>query len=202
MIAFTLQSGVLPFAFALVLALVVVSARAEPVRFQNIEALMVRFAQAELFRKKAPTLGRLPAPGEVGMLLPTKVSDGQGGAVQETINYIREDHVIARNPEPVVPGVYNEWLVKKVDWLESYGALPTSNRTFKPFTRKAVIRAILIDDEVLRLLGSEDGETALIHVGWSPEGMRVFRNGYLTRSGYGIAPEEMEETYRRVPAAH
>ena len=199
MTATSLSSSVFPFAFALALifALTALGVRAQPVRFQDIDQIMDRFDQTRPYRKKALTLGRLPASHEIGTLFPTWVADGNGGVIQETTNRVAEDHIVVRKPEPVIPGIYNEWLVKRVEWLEIYGALPTGHE-FSSFNRKAAIEAILIDDEVLQLLGSEDGETAMIHVDWNPEGMRVFRSGYLTRKGYGIAPEEMEATYEQV----
>ena len=186
-----------PYALAFIFALSVLNVRAQPARFQNIPEVMARFDNAKQFRKKEPTLGRLPARHEIGTLFPTWVAYGLGGVIQETTNHIAEYHVIARKPAPIRPDYYNQWLVKRLDWLETYGTLPTSRTEFAPFTRQAIINAIPIDD-ILQLLGTEDGETAVIHVDWNPEGMRVFRNGYLTDKGYGIAPKEMEATYQRI----
>ena len=55
-----------------------------------------------------------------------------------------------------------------------------------------------IDTEMLKLMGSKDGKTATIKVSWSDNGMTVYKDGYLANYEYGIAPEEMKETYERV----
>ena len=102
--------------------------------------------------------------------------------------------VIASMSEPIVGEVYNQWLVPKDTWQKTYGNLPTSTE-FKPFKRIKTIKAIKIDDELLKLLGSEDGKTAIIKVSWDEQGMKVYKDGYLADYEYGIAPQEMQENY-------
>lgn len=173
---------------------------ASPVVFQDIPALMAQFDSAQVYRKKASTLGRLPHRSELDRVLPTYVADENGKPIQETENTITNVVVIARHPEPVSGAVYNEWLVPMETWLETYGALPQSAE-FESFKRVKTIKAIPITDAVLAQLGSQDGETAQIAVDWNAQGMTVYKGGYLTDGGYGIAPQEMKQTYERVEAA-
>nr|WP_243734401.1 hypothetical protein [Photobacterium lutimaris] len=158
---------------------------------------MVQFDDASEYRKKAVTLGRLPHKVEIGKAFPTYVAGDNGKPALETENTVTDKVVIARNPSPVVGAVYNEWLVPKEAWLTTYGELPMFD-TFMPFKRIKSIKAIPITEEILRLLGSLDGETAVIEVEWNDAGMKVYREGYLTDGGYGIAPEEMQQTYEKV----
>lgn len=92
--------------------------------------------------------------------------------------------------------VYNEWLVPKSTWIKNYGTMATNE--FKSYQKKSSIIAILIDDELLKILKSTDGKTAKIKVDWNKEGMTVYKGGYLTDKGYGIAPEEFLSTYKEL----
>ncbi|KLV05557.1 hypothetical protein ABT56_11365 [Photobacterium aquae] len=175
----------------------VAAADAAPVSFQSIPEVMVQFEQAPQFRKKAVTYGRLPHKVELGTVMPTYVAGSDGKPKLETENTITETVVIARNPLPVSGAVFNEWLVPQDKWVETYGELPSFN-TFMPFKRLKMIKAIPITEDVLTLLGSTDGETAVIAVDWNKEGMTVYKDGYLADGGYGIAPDEMQKTYERV----
>lgn len=174
-----------------------VSAEIAPVAFQGIPDLMVEFDSAKEYRKKALTHGRLPHRREMGRAFPTYVADENGKPKLETENKVSDIVVIARNPEPVSGAVFNEWLVPKDKWETTYGELPQFTE-FAPFKRIKTIKAIPITDEVLALLGSEDGETAVIAVEWNEQGMTVYKDGYLADGGYGIAPEEMAKTYEEV----
>jgi len=166
----------------------------EPVEFQKIPEIMAKFESSQLFRKKTPTLGRLPAEEELGTQFPTYVSDGQGGYSLETNNVMTDTIVVASMPTPIVGEIYNQWLVPKETWAKTYGELPTSTE-FKPFKRIKTIKAVKIDDEMLNLMGSEDGKTAIIKVSWDVNGMKVYKDGYLADYEYGIAPEEMAQNY-------
>ncbi|MGR5063621.1 hypothetical protein [Photobacterium sp. DNB22_13_2] len=168
-----------------------------PVAFQSVPEIMVQFEDALEYRKKAVTLGRLPHKVEMGKAFPTYVASEDGKPVLETENTITGEVVIARNPSPVVGAVYNEWLVPTDAWMTTYGELPMFD-TFMPFKRVKSIKAIPITEDILSLLGSLDGETAVIEVEWNDAGMKVYREGYLTDGGYGIAPEEMQRTYEKV----
>lgn len=170
------------------------AAFAKPVEFQNIPEIMNKFESADLYVKKSATLGRLPEASELGSDFPTYVSDGKGGYSLETRNVMTDSVVIASMSEPIVGEVYNQWLVPKDTWQKTYGNLPTSTE-FKPFKRIKTIKAIKIDDELLKLLGSEDGKTAIIKVSWDEQGMKVYKDGYLADYEYGIAPQEMQENY-------
>lgn len=174
-----------------------VSAETAPVTFQDIPDVMIEFDTAKEFRKKALTYGRLPHRTEMGRVFPTYVVDENGKPKLETENVVSDDVVIARNPEPVSGAVFNEWLVPKDKWEVTYGELPQFVK-FTSFKRVQTIKAIPITDDVLTLLGSEDGETAVIAVEWNEQGMKVYKGGYLADDGYGIAPEEMAKTYEEV----
>ncbi|MGR5145271.1 hypothetical protein ACQKP8_01830 [Photobacterium alginatilyticum] len=174
-----------------------VSADTVPVAFQNIPEVMAEFDSAKEFRKKALTYGRLPHHSEIGRAFPTYVADEAGKPVLETENELSDAVVIARNPDPVSGAVFNEWLVPKDKWETTYGKLPEFTE-FEPFKRIKTIRAIPITDEVLTMLGSENGDTAVIAVEWNDKGMTVYKGGYLADGGYGIAPEEMAKTYEEV----
>ena len=185
------------FASCSVLASTALEPKLVPVSFQAVPEIMVKFDGAEEYRKKAVTLGRLPHKVEMGKQFPTYVAGEDGKPVLETENTVTDDVVIARNPLPVVGAVYNEWLVPKDAWQSTYGELPMFD-TFMPFKRIKSIKAIPITDDILNLLGSADGETAVIDVEWNDAGMKVYKDGYLTDGGYGIAPEEMLRTYEKV----
>ncbi|MDA9557111.1 hypothetical protein N9R79_06380 [Vibrio sp.] len=168
------------------------------VEFQQIPAVMEKYdAEAQYFVKKSATLGRLPKQGELNKDFPTYVSDGKGGYVLETNNTMTKNVVVASMPKPIVDDIYNQWLIPHNVWKETYGELPTSTE-FKPFKRIKQIKAVKIDDEMLELLGSENGKTAVIKVSWDPKGMKVYKDGYLANYEYGIAPEEMKENYELV----
>jgi hypothetical protein len=96
-----------------------------------------------------------------------------------------------------VDDVFNQWLVPKAKWVDTYGQLPESTQ-FQSFKRIKTIKAIKIDTEMLDLMGSEDGQTATIKVSWSDDGMKVYKDGYLANYEYGIAPDEMKATYELV----
>lgn len=167
---------------------------AEPIEFQNIPQIMDKFDSAQLYVKKAVTLGRLPKQEELSKDFPTYVADGKGGYTLETNNVMSDNVVVASMDKPIVADVYNQWLVPKNVWTETYGALPTSTE-FAPFKRVVPIKAIKIDDAMLELLGSKDGKTAVIKVSWDDKGMKVYKDGYLADYEYGIAPKEMQENY-------
>ena len=170
---------------------------AAPVEFQKIPEIMARFEHAQVFVKKDKTLGRLPTDTEMGSVFPTYISDTKGGFIVETSNRVTNDIVIASKITPIVDNIYNQWLVPKSTWVKTYGELPVSSE-FQSFKRIKTIKAILIDTEMLKLMGSKDGKTATIKVSWSDNGMTVYKDGYLANYEYGIAPEEMKETYERV----
>ncbi|MDN3702712.1 hypothetical protein ACFFUO_10150 [Vibrio artabrorum] len=175
------------------------NAFAAPVEFQKIPEIMKKFETADLYVKKSVTLGRLPAASEIGADFPTYVADGKGGYSLETSNVMTDGVVIASMPNPIVDDVFNQWLVPKETWISSYGSLPTSTTEFKPFKRIKTIKAIKIDADMLKLLGSEDGSTAMIKVSWDEKGMRVYKDGFLADYEYGIAPQEMQENYELAP---
>ncbi|MCL6270964.1 hypothetical protein M3P05_13620 [Sansalvadorimonas sp. 2012CJ34-2] len=186
------KKAILTFGLSLLFGL----AQAAPVVMQDIPEIMQRFDNADNYRKSSPTLGRLPNASEIGQEFITWVSDGEGGVTKETTNTVTDSVVIARMPEPIAEGYYNEWLVPKVKWLKTYENKPLTNK-FQSYKRTATFKAFLIDDEVLRLLGSTDGETAVIHVSWDPNGMTVYKDGYLANYEYGIASEEMKKNYEK-----
>lgn len=169
-----------------------------PVEFQKIPEIMKMFDSAQLYIKSTPTLGRLPKESEIGNDFPTYVSDGQGGYHVETNNTMVKDVVIASMPKPIVGDVYNQWLVPQDVWKGTYGKLPTSTE-FKPFKRIKTIKAIKIDEDMLKLMGSTDGQTAIIKVSWDENGMKVYKDGFLANYEYGIAPEEMKANYELAP---
>ncbi|MGF1699483.1 hypothetical protein L4D09_04080 [Photobacterium makurazakiensis] len=189
------------FAVAILLAIPMSDAHAAventPVSFQDIPQVMVKFDNAPEYQKKALTYGRLPHDVEIGRVLVTYIADEEGKPEIETKNIVTEQIVIARNPEPVSGAVYNEWLVPQEQWALTYGEVPMFDR-FMPFQRVKSIKAILITDEILALLGSEDGNTAVIDVEWTEQGMTVYKDGYLVDAGYGIAPDEMKKTYKLI----
>ncbi|WP_216638573.1 hypothetical protein [Endozoicomonas arenosclerae] len=179
------------------LSLVPTLSLANPIVFQDIPEIKALSSQAETFCKITPTQGRLPKSEELGSEHTTWVSDGMGGAIPETKNRITDKIVIARMPEPIVGETYNEWLIPKSVWQETYGKLPESHE-FTDSYRSAPIEAIKVTHEVLELLESNDQQTALIAVSWDPAGMKVYKDGLLAENEYGIAPEEMKENYRKV----
>jgi hypothetical protein len=163
---------------------------------------MLEENSTEIF-KKAITLGSNYADAKSSVednKLITHVKNDEGKIVEETRNDLSADVVVARNPEPLgeLNGatVYNEWLVPKETWLKNYGVDATNQ--FEEYQKLGTIKALEIDDKVLKILGSTDGSTAKIAVSWSDEGMDVYKGGVLTDQGYGIAPLELKATYAPV----
>ena len=170
---------------------------AQIVKFQDNEVIMGMFeTNAITIQKKALTSGRLPTEDEVGQELITYVADSEGNVKEETRNVITADVVIARNPTPVADGVYNEWLIDKETWLKNYGVEATTE--MKEYQKLGTIQALPITEEVLKELGSIDGETAMIEVSWSDSGMEIYKGGMLCDQGYGLAPSEYKNTYQVV----
>ncbi|MGL5220669.1 MAG: hypothetical protein ACRC8G_14675 [Plesiomonas shigelloides] len=170
---------------------------ATPIDIKTVPEIMQAFEKPEIYRKRTVTLGRLPQSVEIGQQFPTYVSDGKGGYKLETTNRVTDSVIVARMPFAVAGNIYNEWLIPKDKWQETYGELPTSTK-FERFKRIKTIQAIKIDERILKLLNSQDGKTATIAVSWDPKGMQVFKNGYLAEREYGIAPEEMQQNYERI----
>ena len=174
------------------------AAAATPVTFQNIPEIARRFERPDIFCKITPTLGRLPSKEMLGAEFPTYVSNGKGGATLETTNIITDSVVIARMPTPITGDIYNEWLIPKEFWKDTYGELP-SDANIKAYYRVHPISAIKITDSVLKLLDSRDGKTASIMIPWNPDGMVAYKNGYLAELEYAIAPAEMKANYKKMP---
>lgn len=169
-----------------------------PVKFQDIPAIQSLFATtARQYRKAQVTLARLPRPDELGATLVTYIAapDSVLGYLKEAEAVITADKVITRNLKPIneAAGIFNEWQQDAAVFLKNYGTMPESTE-FVPYRRKGMLNAIEIDDQVLGLLGSTDGQTAVIATDWSAEGMTVYRGGLLADAGYGIAVDE-RETY-------
>jgi hypothetical protein len=170
---------------------------------ENEKILGLLKETTKIMRKKAVTLGSLTPDEntsiENGVLI-TYVKSSNGGIVEETRNTLKEGFVIARNPEVIGEKdgkkIYNEWLVPKDTWLKNYEKEPTNE--FKPYKKQVLVKMVVIDQEILEILGSNDGETAKIAVDWTTEGMTVYKGGVLTDSGCGIAPQELNETYEDV----
>lgn len=168
---------------------------ADPVVFQTIPEIQQLTEKATRYCMITPTHARLPRTSEIGKDHTTYVSDGKGGATAETSNKITDQVVVARMAQPITGNIYNEWLVPKDVWSQTYGALPTTH-TFKGYYRSKPVSAIEITDRVLKLLGSKDGKTALISIPWDDRGMKVYKGGLLAENEYGIAPEERKQNYR------
>lgn len=162
----------------------------------DVKGIQQKFNFASNYQKTEATLGRLPKVDEIDKLFFTYVSSEDGGFREETRNIVTDDKVIARNSKPILPGVYNEWLIDKDEWKNIYGEFPKSSEKFSPHFKQALIKCILIDTDVLTLLQSEDGQSAQIYTPWSDKGMTVYKGGFLTESGYGITKEDMEKTYK------
>ena len=163
--------------------------------YQTITAITDSLsANPIVYRKKEVTLGRVPSADEIGQTLVTYVKS-ENGIKQESDLVLTSDHVIARNPHCLgeIDGVevYNEWAMEKETWMKNYEVEPTTE--FAEYKKAAPIT-----DETLQLLDSEDGETAIIEVSWNETGMVVYKGGVLTDQGYGIAPNELRETYEVV----
>lgn len=117
--------------------------------------------------------------------------------IEETRNEIKENHIIARNLIPIGfkddKLIYNEWLIPEDIWKKNYNT--SVDTKFRPYKKNNIIKAILIDENVLKILGSKDLNKVKIKVDWNDTGMFVFKNGYLTDQGYGIEVNEFNKTY-------
>ena len=152
-------------------------------------------------KKTAYTIGRVPHGHEIGNKLYTYVLNDVGEVVVETTNIIKAGMVIAKNPMCIIDDshttlVHNEWAMSNERWIELYGIEPTYDE--QPYTKIKTNRALLIDDNVLKILGTTDNKSALIDVSWSDDGMIVYKDGYLVDAGYGITPDDFNKTYEKV----
>ena len=150
-------------------------------------------------RKTEQTIGRLPSQEELGKEIKTYVLS-DGGLSVETTNIIKEGMVIAKNKTLLIDGpegtLYNVWLMSLEKWIELYGVKPLLFEC--AYTKIKTNRALLIDDNVLKILGTTNDKSALIDVSWSDAGMIVYKDGYLVDAEYGITPNDFNKTYEEV----
>jgi len=148
-------------------------------------------------RKKSETLARLIQSSEIGNTHETFV-EKDGVVVKESEMPITEGFVMARNPTPLSDGSYNEWPISNEVFMKNYGTMPTSS-DFAPFKKIITNNIIVVDDQVLKILGSTDGKTAKLGVSWDMDnGMVAHAGDYLFDAGYIVDQREYANTYEEV----
>lgn len=172
------------------------------------------FQFAETFKKKGFTLLRLPDQGEIGETRSTYVADSTDprGYRLESTYTIKEDTVIARNPEVIgvlppplsdldEPEVYNEWPITPDVVIKNYGQ--DVYDSLKPYIwasaqKLATVTALRVTRPLLDIFHI-DGDTLPIAVSWSPDPMYAKIGDYITTGGYSIARKNMEDYYWVLP---
>ncbi len=168
----------------------------KPVDHMSIPEIKKLFTENyACYKKNAPTYARQPKLSEINQKLTTYVKHG-AHVQKESENMITKDVVIARNPELLGKDakgkeIYNEWLIPKTEFLQKYDVQAMDLReSFKPFLKKAVLKAIDITAHVIKLLGGKDGK-AKIKVSFGAGEMEVYQGGLLTDS-YGISAADKQ----------
>ena len=148
-----------------------------------------------LVRKDVATLARLPSEDEIGTEMETWV-EKDGEIKLESTKVIGAGDVITRNPEPLSDGRYNEWPQGADTFSENYGTTPDAE--FKPYKKVVGNKVIVIDDDVLDILGRTEGNSAYLGVSWGDGKMVVSKGDFLFDAGYGVNEREFENTYERI----
>lgn len=161
-------------------------------RYLENAAVMAMLEVAPSFQKKDVTLLRLPTAAELGSTLVTYVKDGDSVRV-EAEAVLTADVVIARNHALLADGVYNEWAIPVATVVKNYGqpVLDSLTEAFAPFKKKALVKAIALDDELMSMLNI-DGDILEIDVSWSDKPMQAKVGDYLTSGGYSISANDMK----------
>lgn len=165
------------------------------IRYLDNQHIQQLFTQAQEFRKSATTGLRLPKSEEIGQEFPTYVKDGDT-VRQESLNIIKEDTIIARNPYVIGQqngqDIYNEWGVQTATIVKNYGqdVVDQLTQEFEFYKKKAVVKAIPLTQEIFELFAVQEQEFP-IHVDWSPEPMLAKVGDYLTSGGYSISAHDM-----------
>ena len=150
-------------------------------------------AEAPAYQKSGVTLGRLKSSSDPVEFI-TYTSDGKGGYEEEGRN--SADGVVARNPIPIVDGIYNEWIISKDKWIELYGKLPVSDTEFEKFKRQGTSKFIKITDEVAAMLGgTDDSGNIYLEVSWDPDGVIAKIGDYLAEGGHRVEKREFANTW-------
>ncbi len=150
----------------------------------------------QVYRKKEQTLLRKPFFEEIKTTMITYVKS-ENGIRKESEAIINEDHVIARNNQPIaqINGnyVYNEWPIHSSVVIKNYGQEVYEKLTsdFVPFHKKATVKAVLLTQDILLQLGVS-GNVLEIKVSWSEQPMLAHLGDYLTSGGYSISQEDMK----------
>jgi len=69
------------------------------------------------------------------------------------------------------------------------------NFEFKPYKKTITNNVIVINDEILNILGSKDGKTAQLAISWDTNGMLVHKGDFLFDAGYAVDKREFNNTY-------
>lgn len=142
--------------------------------------------------KKAETLVRYPTEEEIGSVIDTFV-EKDGIIKKESNSYVEDTSVIARNPEALSNGEFNEWAMPLETFEKNYGTIPTTE--FKAYKKIITNNVIVIDYKVLKILNSKDKKTAKLAVNWGNGFMLVQEGDFLFDTGYAVDKREFNNTY-------
>lgn len=181
---------------------------------------LLQTSAVEYTRLPAAVLFRQATAQDVGSenALTTWIIDHRGQLVVESYKEFTKGDVdkgiyILRYPAPLGKGktgalVYNEWFMGKREFGERYRAesalgqhaagMPGYKEAFAQGEVKR--RGILVDPEVIEVLGGADG-TALLMAPWGLP-MRCVLGGLLTQDGYSIGPGILRDQYVATPPPH
>lgn len=172
-----------------------------PIAYRTHPAAVNLFDTAPLYTKAETTALRRVLPEEVGLTLITYKanSDATCGFVREIESVLSEDHIIACNTkrqlgfdEAGIP-VYNTWAISSAVVEKNYGDAVLSNLTtvFQEHRKKATLRAVPLDEALLKAFGVAQGEPLAISVSWSLEPMIAHEGDYITDQGYSISKTDI-----------
>jgi hypothetical protein len=161
---------------------------------QLVEIFATQMKNPGTYRKKDKTLLRLPSTQEVGTTLVTYVQ-GDEGVRFESETKIKSSDVIARNPDPLSNGAFNEWPIPYRTVIDTYGDIFSElGFQFYPFQKQASISAIEMTEEMFKSIGANEMVLTYTHNGQS----RFLNAGdFLTVDGYGISASNMKN-YEKV----
>lgn len=146
--------------------------------------------------KTKPVLARLPTEAEIGHNITTYIASN-GQLKVESKHPITVDTVICRNEWIIgqIDGVdiYNEWPRDKSYWESHYG--DNLGNIFQSVHKKTVASLLPASEIWDKLGGKPDEHEVQISVPWWTGTMTIYRDGYISSDGNGIALEEYLKTY-------
>lgn len=153
------------------------------------------------YQKSAQTALRKIRQDEVGKTLVTYVKTTDGtGVRKESESVLDQSKVLARNNNVIGVNeagqeIYNEWPMSIETAAKNYGqdvVDSLSDTTFSLHKKKAKLKAVVLDRNILDILGVE-GDALHIKVSWSDEPMVAHIGDFLADGGYSVSLHDMKD---------